>query len=169
MRPRTFSALGSVLLTQACLWLAPHTAWAATQGAAVSTGAGPQTVHAVTPVADSVRPNPFQGVLAATAHDKSGSANEAATKIVVIARDFQFVPMVVTVRTGSTLTLELKNEGKTPHNLTFRKLPQHTETIGPGQSTRLTMTAPAPGRYPFYCSVDNHARQGMTGVLVVNP
>lgn len=125
----------------------------------------------------AARQHPFRGVLAD--NQASGNGTQAGRAesgqpphdrdqhVDVVARDFQFVPMVITARAGSHMTIELKNEGKADHNLTFRTLPLKTDTIRPGQSTTLNMTTPAPGRYRFFCSVDDHARRGMTGLLVV--
>lgn len=90
-----------------------------------------------------------------------------ALPITVVAKDYQFIPNVITVRTGQKIDLTLRNEGKAEHNLTFVNLPDKTETVPSGASTTLSLTAGAPGRYRFYCSVGDHKTRGMVGLLVV--
>lgn len=144
-------------------------------GAVAVAATSPQGKTVTGQLTSTTRSHPFQGVLATETNnqmtnqtaDKSGNRAPMTMTVTVIARDHQFVPMVITTRTGAHLSIELKNEGRDDHNLTFRTLPLKTDTLSPGQTAKLDMTAPAPGRYPFYCSVGNHAERGMTGLLVV--
>jgi len=45
---------------------------------------------------------------------------------------------------------------------------EHTPLAKPGESTEVTFTAPAPGKYPYICSVPGHYMM-MKGVLTVTP
>ncbi len=115
--------------------------------------------------------NPFESVLTTDQGHKSGAdnakANDDVYHITMIARDMQFVPSVLQAKAGSKVEIRFHNEGKAPHNITFRTLPYRSATIQKGQSTKLDIVTPAPGRYEFYCSVGNHAHLGMVGHLNV--
>jgi plastocyanin len=76
---------------------------------------------------------------------------------------YAFVPGTVTVMAGDTLRLTLLNPEDDAHTFV---LPGLTLAL-PGQSrTDTTYVAPAPGIYPFYCSLPAHAPM-MHGELVV--
>ena len=62
------------------------------------------------------------------------------------------------------MTFVIKNAGASPHD--FAIAGHRSKTIGPGKTTRLTVTL-KPGRYPYRCAVDSHASLGMKGVLRV--
>jgi plastocyanin len=78
----------------------------------------------------------------------------------------RFIPSVVTVRAGATVRVVFRNQSSESHNLSFTGAlePVRTQTImDPGQEETLTFVAPAPGSYPFVCSV----HLGMGGELRV--
>jgi plastocyanin len=90
----------------------------------------------------------------------------------VIAEDFRFEPNRITAQPGELLNIELTNSSADlPHSIVF-DLPD--EEVGPqrplqpGDSHIVTVRVPEePGRYVFYCPVDDHAQMGMKGYLVV--
>jgi uncharacterized cupredoxin-like copper-binding protein len=62
------------------------------------------------------------------------------------------------------VTFAVRNKGRTKHD--FSIAGHRSKTIGPGKTTRLTVTLKK-GRYPYKCTVDSHAKLGMKGVLRV--
>jgi uncharacterized cupredoxin-like copper-binding protein len=99
-----------------------------------------------------------------------GAGNAAAratavqtTTVRVKATDFKFALSTKTVKHGR-ITFVIKNAGSAAHNFAIAR--HSSKTIGPGKSTRLTVTLKR-GRYPYKCTVDSHAELGMKGVLRV--
>lgn len=90
----------------------------------------------------------------------------AATSVNVVGTDFSFAPSSLTFTSGQTVTLTFQNNGGAPHNLVVEGTDIKTATIGGGESTTLTFTAPATGTYTFYCGVGGHRDAGMVGTLV---
>ncbi len=78
-----------------------------------------------------------------------------------------FDPETATAAADSAVTLTFQNESTVPHNLTFQDpINVATSTIvSPGAAETLEFTAPAPGDYPFVCTL----HPGMDGVLTVEP
>ena len=96
---------------------------------------------------------------------KTGTVEQT---IVVLANEYAFVPNVIEAPANQPFVIELRNQGREAHNITFKKLDFKTETVESGQTAKLVVNQPlAKGRYPFYCSVGDHAKRGMLGVLVV--
>jgi uncharacterized cupredoxin-like copper-binding protein len=86
-----------------------------------------------------------------------------ATTVEVTAKDFSFVLSTKAVHHGR-VTFVIRNQGHTDHD--FAIAGQRSKVIGPGKTTRLTVTLKR-GRYPYRCTVDSHAQLGMKGVLHV--
>ncbi|MGY1784620.1 cupredoxin domain-containing protein [Geodermatophilus sp. SYSU D00698] len=66
-------------------------------------------------------------------------------------------------------TIEVVNEGNATHDLVVERDGQDvaaSDTIGPGESTTLTVTLEA-GEYVFYCSIGNHRAMGMATDVTV--
>jgi plastocyanin len=101
----------------------------------------------------------FAGVGTAAA----GPSATQATTVKVTAKDFSFVLSTKTVKHGQ-VTFVIHNASPAMHD--FAIAGHRSKTIGPGQTTRLTVTL-KPGRYPYKCTVDSHADLGMKGVLRV--
>lgn len=78
-----------------------------------------------------------------------------------------FEPAEIIVRAGGPVTVMFQNVSSVPHNLVFTgRLIAATRTIvEPGSSEQLLLDPPAPGTYPFVCTI--HA--GMAGNLIVRP
>lgn len=53
-------------------------------------------------------------------------------------------------------------------NMADKDMLEHTPLAKPGETTELTFTAPAPGTYPYICTVPGHYML-MKGVLTVTP
>ena len=86
--------------------------------------------------------------------------------LLVVARDLSFTPRELTASAGGQVTVELQNSGRLTHNLTVDELGLKL-IVSPGKTKSLTIPAPAPGTYTFYCSVSGHRQAGMFGTLTV--
>lgn len=94
----------------------------------------------------------------------SAAASESATTATTVrvkATDFKFALSTKTVKHGR-ITFVIKNGSGALHN--FAIAGHTSKTIGPGKTTRLTVTLKR-GRFPYRCTVDSHAELGMKGVL----
>lgn len=85
------------------------------------------------------------------------------TTVQVKAKDFKFVLSKKTVPHGR-ITFVIKNIGATNHD--FAVAGHASKSIGPGKTTRLTVTLKR-GNHAYKCTVDSHAALGMKGVLKV--
>ena len=100
-----------------------------------------------------------------------GGEEAAAGATIVVGTDpgaaLLFVPESVTAPPESEVELIFNNEATVPHNLTFEESTPieaaTEEQLPPGQSQTLNFTTPAPGTYPFVCTI----HPGMDGTLVV--
>jgi plastocyanin len=97
------------------------------------------------------------------------SANDHGTKSVsgktaVSLGDYFFKPTVIEGKSGSKVTLELKNVGQVAHTFTIdsQKIDQN---LDPGASATVTVTIPKTGAVSFYCRY--HRSSGMAGALAV--
>lgn len=89
------------------------------------------------------------------------------------AEGMRFRPSVLYTRRGETTQVQVANKGALDHNLRIA-LPggevEFRSDLKPGETRVLQFTSPSrPGSYRFSCPVDDHAAQGMTGTLVVEP
>jgi plastocyanin len=78
--------------------------------------------------------------------------------------DFYFKPTTLTGKPGQTLTLELKNEGKTEHNFTLSDQ-NIDQDLQPDANTTVKVKFPSSGKVTFFCKY--HKSQGMTGSLAI--
>ena len=101
--------------------------------------------------------------LALVAASSAAASSSASTTVRVKATDFKFALSTKTVKHGP-ITFVLRNASAAVHN--FAIAGHTTKSIGPGKTTRLTVTLKR-GRYPYKCTVDSHAELGMKGVLRV--
>ena len=97
-----------------------------------------------------------------------GTVNEAATgdatggSLEVELDDFYFGPSFIKATPGETITLHLKNEGKTDHTFTSTAL-NVDEQLAPDQTKDVTVTMPAAGATQFHCKF--HEGKGMQGAF----
>ncbi|MGZ4292275.1 MAG: cupredoxin domain-containing protein [Gaiellaceae bacterium] len=93
----------------------------------------------------------------------------APARVQVVAREYSFTLSRLHVHAG-TGVIELANFGQDPHDLRVQRVgARHIAGLGvvaPGARAELTVKL-APGRYSFWCSVANHRRLGMHGLLIV--
>ena len=103
--------------------------------------------------------------------DIGGDASAPAGEVVRITvgtdagADLRFEPAEVSVPAGSSVELTFQNQATVPHNLTFQGAitAATATTVEPGASDTVEFQAPAPGSYPFVCTL----HPGMEGTLVV--
>lgn len=83
--------------------------------------------------------------------------------------DYRFHPSTIVVYPGRVrIVLDNTARSGAPHNLQVTGLPAaFVPTVGAGNTTMATFTAPAPGEYTFVCTI--HEAQGQTGKLIVKP
>jgi plastocyanin len=81
--------------------------------------------------------------------------------------DFYFSPTFLKGGTaGATITLHLKNEGKSPHTFTSTALGADV-TVSPGQTTDVQITLPQSGASEFHCTFHQQSN-GMQGAFFFN-
>lgn len=98
-----------------------------------------------------------------------------------------FTPNVLSLTEGRPVTLVLKNAGQIEHTLasaylasqqlTLKGESREGETesklkfvgIDPSETAEIMFTPQGRGRFPFMCSIESHAKAGMTGTFVVSP
>ncbi len=83
-------------------------------------------------------------------------------KISIEADDYYFKPTFTKAKPGTTVTVALKNEGKTQHTFTIDAL-GIDQTLNPDQKATVTVTLPASGATNFYCRF--HGPNGTQGDL----
>jgi len=96
--------------------------------------------------------------LEANDHGSKNVSGEAEVEL----DDFYFEPTVLRGKPGSQVTLELKNEGSTEHNLTIDSQSIDQDVEG-GEDAKVTVTFPKSGQLSFYCKY--HKDMGMAGAL----
>jgi uncharacterized cupredoxin-like copper-binding protein len=97
------------------------------------------------------------------------AATGAGGSVDLTATDFKFNPSDPSVKSGN-VTFTLKNDGQTTHSLEIEDVNGEDQElegdVSPGQSGTLKVNLP-PGKYEFYCPVDNHKEMGMEGEITV--
>ena len=108
---------------------------------------------------------PTESAAETTAADETASGS--GESIAISETDFALDPADPTTAAGD-VTFEVRNDGEFPHNLEVEGngVEEVTDTIDPGGSDSLTVSL-EPGSYEIYCSIGDHAEQGMTGELTV--
>lgn len=89
---------------------------------------------------------------------------EPVKAIEVEINDDYFNPKVITIPSGITTTLILKNKGTKEHTFTVEKLRIDAE-VQPGKEKMITVEPKTPGTYELICRF--HFQQGMVGQVIV--
>ena len=113
-------------------------------------------------------PGAEDGTLAAGATPAAtgDEAAAAAMTVDVVSLDIYFEPSEVTIPANTDVTVNLPNEGVTPHNFSIDELGIDVD-IAPGATEQVVINAPA-GEYEYYCNVPGHKQAGMVGTLIVS-
>ena len=102
--------------------------------------------------------------------DASAPADDAdADALTVSVSDFMIEPSDLLVE-GTTVTIDVVNEGPTPHNFSVRDADGEVLMATADLSTGGTETITAdlePGEYTIFCSLGGHESLGMSGTLAV--
>jgi uncharacterized cupredoxin-like copper-binding protein len=98
-----------------------------------------------------------------------GGASSASGTVDLTATDFKFDPSEPSVKSGN-VTFNLKNDGQTTHSLEIEDVNGQDQElegdVSPGSNGTLAVNL-KPGKYEFYCPIDNHRDMGMTGEITV--
>jgi plastocyanin len=110
-----------------------------------------------------------------------GSSSGGSNNVSVTASEFKFDPADVTVTSGQTVNVSLKNTGSVDHTWVVLKQGVNDTTstqfsadqalvtvkAAAGQTGTGSFTAPAAGQYEIICDVPGHLDSGMKGTLTV--
>ena len=91
-------------------------------------------------------------------HGTKSVSNEAEVEL----DDYYFEPTVLKGKPGSSVTLELKNEGSVEHNFTIDSQGIDKD-LKAGEDVKVSVTIPKSGVVSFYCKY--HKNMGMAGAL----
>ncbi|MDQ0804066.1 cupredoxin domain-containing protein [Priestia megaterium] len=105
----------------------------------------------------SVMTSGLLGVLA-----ESDAVRQKAMEVQL--NDDFFNPETITIPSGKTTTLILKNEGQKEHTFTVEKLGIDAE-VQPGKEKNITVKPQNPGTYELICRY--HFNSGMVGKVIV--
>jgi plastocyanin len=95
-----------------------------------------------------------------TAAAASSSSSSGTTEVEM--DDDYFKPKTITGKAGSTVKIELKNEGSNEHN--FKIASQNADAdVQPGKTATVSVQIPASGTVQFYC--EYHKGLGMVGTV----
>lgn len=92
-------------------------------------------------------------------------AGEAKT-FTVEGSSFKFVPNIIKVKKGDTVTVTFKNVGGT-HDFVIDEFDVKSNQIGDEEEEDVEFVADKIGTFEYYCSVGNHRKMGMVGQLIV--
>ena len=79
--------------------------------------------------------------------------------------EFAFAPPFLVIEKAGPHTISLRNDGTVPHNFTIDGIGK-TPDVQPGETVTAELTFKQ-GNFEFYCSIGDHAEQGMSGTLNV--
>ncbi len=94
--------------------------------------------------------------------NKHGQKTVKGSSIEIEQDDFYFGPTFVKAKPGTTITVELKNEGKQQHTFTIDDQ-NIDQAVDPGKSSQVTVSVPATGVVTYYCRF--HVALGMQGAV----
>jgi uncharacterized cupredoxin-like copper-binding protein len=104
-----------------------------------------------------------------TAPAQSTTPKSAAPGVAVTEREFSLSPADLEVPKAGTIRISIRNAGGVEHALEVEG--PHGESragpIAPGGSATLRVVLDKPGRYEWYCPIDDHKGKGMRGTIVV--
>jgi plastocyanin len=90
-------------------------------------------------------------------------SNSSGSKTSVDMYDDYFQPKVISGKPGSTVTVDLKNEGTKEHNFQITGQKKADADVPPGKTGTATVTIPKSGTVQFFC--EYHKGLGMVGTV----
>jgi plastocyanin len=94
----------------------------------------------------------------------SSSSSSGTTEVEM--DDDYFKPKTISGKAGSTVKIELKNEGSNEHNFKIDSQKQADADVEPGKTAMLSVTIPTSGSVQFYC--EYHKGLGMVGKVTAS-
>ena len=137
-------------------------------GSPVASGA-PSSAPSVAPSAAATA-SAVPSVAPSAAASPSATSGDEATELTIgtdTDAELKFDPATATVPSGARVKITFENRASLPHNMTFGD-PINAATdpiVDPGSSKTVEFTAPAPGEYPWHCTI----HPAMQGTLTVGP
>ena len=98
--------------------------------------------------------------------EKNTPVVRGALVISVTSKAYAFAPNVINLAVDTDSTIALRTTD-IPHDVTVEGV-GHIAHASAGKTSRGGLKITKPGTYTFYCSVQGHRAQGMTGKLVVS-
>ena len=106
------------------------------------------------------------GAIAILAIAPFGSAHASTTVVQVRGGEFFFKLSTKSIARPGTVAFTFKNVGHVVHD--FKINGKQTPLIQPGATARLVVVFNKAGKYPYLCTVPEHASAGMRGVFTVH-
>ena len=94
--------------------------------------------------------------------NNKGTKTLSGTSLEIEQDDFYFKPTFVKATPGTTVTVELHNEGKATHTFTIDSL-NVDEELQPGAAKTVQVKLPSSGTVNYYCRF--HRSSGMQGAF----
>ena len=98
--------------------------------------------------------------------ERNATIVPGAPVIAVGSKAYSFTPKVIQVAAGADVTLTLTTSDL-PHDITVAGVGHIVHAKGT-KAARGGLKIMKPGTYVFYCSVQGHRAQGMTGKIIVS-
>jgi uncharacterized cupredoxin-like copper-binding protein len=117
------------------------------------------------PAATPAEASPADATPATSGGEQATAGAGAGEAAEVVSHDIFFEPAELSIPADSDVTVQLPNEGVTPHNFSIDELGISVD-IAPGATEETVINAPA-GEYEYYCNVPGHKQAGMVGTLTV--
>jgi plastocyanin len=100
----------------------------------------------------------------------AGGGNDAPAPagdnaINVVEKDFAIAMDKTTIKAGS-ITINVKNNGPSPHNISIKELNKVSDNIDGGKTGTLAVDL-TPGTYTVICAIPGHEQLGMKMTLTV--
>jgi len=108
-------------------------------------------------------PSGGSAVAAVGGNDAPAPAGDNA--INVVEKDFAIAMDKTTIKAGS-ITINVKNNGPSPHNIEIKELTKATDNIDAGKAGSLAVDL-KPGTYTVICNIPGHEQLGMKMTLTV--
>jgi nitrite reductase (NO-forming) len=98
--------------------------------------------------------------------NEAQQAATATTEVKVVATEWKFEPLDISVPAGTSVKFVLTNEGQVMHNIDIKEF-GFVLDAAPGQTASKTLTVKKAGDFRLVCSLPGHAEAGMAGTLNV--
>lgn len=102
---------------------------------------------------------------AASASRSAASPGTSPGPVIALV-DIAFQPKTFAIPANTPTVITVINRGAVVHTFTIDALNVHSGDLAPGQTTTVTIDAPA-GSYTYYCAIPGHRQAGMVGTLTV--